>query len=430
MHIIIIGNGITGVTAAITIRKLKPEVEITIISSESDHFYARTALMYLYMGHLRYQNLKVYEDWFWAEHQLNLLRAHVTTIDFDKKEVVLDNNSKITYNKLILAIGSEPRQLIIPGEQLAGVQGLYSLQDLENLELYTKNMKQAVVIGGGLIGIELAEMLITRCVPVTFLVRENHYWGNILPAAEADLIALHIREHGIDLRLNTTVKEITGDNAGRVQAVITNTEDTIPADWVGVAVGVKPNIQFLQGSALKTNLGILVNAYLETNIPDVFAAGDCAELSTDGAESTYLEQLWYTGRMQGETVAHTVCGNKTAYQRGVWFNSAKFFDLEYQTYGRVAAKLATDEETIVWQHAKQKKLIRINYHSVTRQVLGFNLLGIRYRHDVCEQWIRQGKDISYVLQHLHEANFDSEFYPRYEKEIKKAFSQQLSAINS
>ncbi|KAA5544834.1 NAD(P)/FAD-dependent oxidoreductase [Adhaeribacter rhizoryzae] len=430
MRVIIIGNGVTGVTAATTIRKLDPTAHITIISAESEHFFSRTALMYLYMGHMQYRHIKPYEDWFWPERNINLLHAAVQSVDFNAKQVILENHTRIDYDKLLLATGSLPRTLGIPGENLAGVQGFYSLHDLAQLEQYSANIPRAVIVGGGLIGIELAEMFYTRCIPVTFLVREPYYWGNILPEAEGTLIQEHIRAHGIDLRLNTTVSEITGDAEGRVKSIITNKGEEIAANLVGVAVGVKPNVSFLENSDLKINRGVLVNQYLETNLPDVYAAGDCAEILPEPENKPVVEQLWYTGRMQGETVAHSICNRRTVYNRGIWFNSAKFFDIEYQTYGQVPAVPAPETDSLLWQHPKEKKLVRINYHQPSGKVLGFNLLGIRYRHEVCEKWLKEEKPISYVLKHLREANFDPEFYRRHEKEIIRTFSRQLSAVLS
>ncbi|MDB5262844.1 MAG: FAD-dependent oxidoreductase [Adhaeribacter sp.] len=430
MRVVIIGNGITGVTAAITIRKLNATATITIISSESEHFYSRTALMYVYMGHMQYRHLKPYEDWFWPEQQINLRRAHVNAVDFTTKTVLLDDQTSLPYDKLLISTGSQPRNLGVPGEALPGVQGFYNLSDLENLEKQTKNISRAVIVGGGLIGIELAEMLISRCLPVTLLVREKNYWGNILPEQEANLIEDHVQAHGLDLRLNTTLQEIIGREDGRVQAIVTSKGERIDCALVGAAIGVTPQVDFLRNNGLEIQRGVVVNSFLETNIPDVYAAGDCAEINREDENKTQVEQLWYTGRMQGETVAHNICGRPTAYKRGIWFNSAKFFDIEYQTYGQVPAHLPAGVGTMLWRHPQQNKLLRINYHTLSSKVLGFNLLGIRYRHEVCERWILEEQPISYVLKHLREANFDPEFYRRHEKEIIQAFSQQLPAVIS
>ncbi|PIQ21789.1 MAG: FAD-dependent oxidoreductase [Cytophagales bacterium CG18_big_fil_WC_8_21_14_2_50_42_9] len=426
MNFIIIGNGVTGITAAVTIRKLSATHQITVISSESEHFYSRTALMYLYMGHMQYPHIKPYEDWFWQENNINLIKAQVTKVDFTVKQIALDDKNTLTYDKLLIATGSLPNKINVPGETLLGVQGFYNLSDLENLEINSANINQAVIVGGGLIGVELAEMFYSRCIPVTFLVREKNYWGQVLPPEEATLIENHIREHGIDLRLQTQLQEITSDAKGRVNGIITTSGEQISCQLVGMAIGVSPNIAFLRHTDLQVNRGVVVNQYLEANIPHVYAAGDCAELQTKDSDKTLVEQLWYTGRMQGETVAYTMCGQRTPYQRDIWFNSARFFDIEYQTYGQVPAVLPTGDETLYWQHKDGKKSLRINYESATGQVLGFNLFGIRYRHEVCARWIQEHRSIAYVLQHLKEANFDPEFFRRYEKEITTYFSRNLS----
>jgi NAD(P)H-nitrite reductase large subunit len=426
MDVVIIGNGITGITAAITIRKLSREHQITVISSESKHFYSRTALMYLYMGHMQYQHLKPYEDWFWQENNIRLIQAQVLGVDFASRQVLLQNQEALTYQKLLLATGSVPNKTGVPGEDLSGINGFYSLEDLRQMEENTRQIRQAVVVGGGLIGIELAEMLTTRCLPTTMLVREPHYWANVLPFEEGQLIAHQIRHHGLDLRLNTVVAAFEGDSAGRLQAVITHTGEKIACQFAGIAIGVRPNIGFLQSSPLALNKGILVNEYLETNIPEVYAAGDCAELRPLPDKTGKVEQIWYTGRMQGETAAYAICGKKTPYQSGIWFNSAKFFDLEYQTYGRVPVSPEKEESTLFWQHGNKKKSVRINFTTATGAVTGFNLLGIRYRHEICAGWIKQKKTISYVLEHLQSANFDPEFYRRHEAEIRSTFAAQLN----
>ena len=380
MDVVIIGNGITGITAAITIRKLSREHQITVISSESEHFYSRTALMYLFMGHMQYHHLKPYGDWFWQENNIRLVQAQVLGIDFDSRQVLLQNQENLGYHKLLLATGSLPNKTGVPGEDLSGIQGFYSLADLRQMEENTRQIRQAVVVGGGLIGIELAEMLTTRCLPTTLLVREPHYWANVLPPEEGQLIAHQIRHHGLDLRLNTVAAAFEGDDAGRLQAVITQTGERIACQFAGIAIGVKPNIAFLHSSPLARNKGILVNEYLETNIPEVYAAGDCAEIRRAPDQTGKVEQVWYTGRMQGETAAYAICGKKTPYQSGIWFNSAKFFDLEYQTYGQVAVDPGKEESTLYWQHGNKKKAVRINFTTATGAVTGFNLMGIRYRH--------------------------------------------------
>ncbi|HYV93907.1 MAG TPA: FAD-dependent oxidoreductase [Chitinophagales bacterium] len=423
MHIVIIGNGITGITTARNIRKLSDH-EVTVISSESKHFFSRTALMYIYMGHMKYEHIKPYEDWFWEKNRINLVFDHVENIVFENKECWLSSGKKISYDKLVIASGSKPNTIGISFSKIKGAQGLYSLQDLQLLEENSKNLQRAVIIGGGLIGIEMAEMLHTRNIPVTFLVMEKSYWNNVLPWEESQLITRHIREHGIEVKTETQLYQILQDENGRVRAVVTDIDEEIECQLLGVTVGVSPNVDFVRNSDVETSRGILVNEFFETSAQDVYAAGDCVEFRNPKPGQVRIEQLWYTGRMQGEALARNLCGERTAYDRGIWFNSAKFFDIEYQTYGYVPPKLSAEFDSFYWEHPDGRKCLRIVFRKSNHAVIGFNLLGIRYRQEVCEIWIKEEKNIGFVMEHLPAANFDPEFYKQHKEETISKFNSE------
>jgi NAD(P)H-nitrite reductase large subunit len=333
-HIVIIGNGVSGVTLARHIRKLSKK-KITLISNETEFFFSRTALMYVYMGHMKFEHTQPYENDFWKKNNIDLKKGRVTHVVSDNKVMKFEDGDELHYDKLVIATGSKPNKFGWPGQDLKGVMGLYHRQDLENLEKYSVDCQRAVIIGGGLIGIELAEMLRSRAIEVTFLVRESSFWNGVLPKGESELINRHIEEHHIDLRLQTNLTEILADENGRASAVKTDKGDTIECQLVGLTAGVSPNIAFLKNSAVETNKGVLVNRYLETNINDIYAIGDCAEQREAIGLRRPVEAVWYTGRMMGEALAQTLCGHKTPYNPGHWFNSAKFLDIEYQTYGWV-----------------------------------------------------------------------------------------------
>ena len=426
-HIVIIGNGISGITAARHIRKLSNK-QITVISAETDYFFSRTALMYVYMGHMQWEHIQPYENWFWEKNNIQLRRGYVNEIDTANKKLVLDNYAAIHYDKLIIATGSKPNKFGWPGQDLQGVQGLYSAQDLETLEQNTKDISRAVIVGGGLIGIELAEMLRSRNIPVTFLVRENSFWNGVLPSGESEMINKHILEHHIDLRLGVNLEEIIPDENGRAKAIkIKETGEVIPCELVGLTAGVSPNISFLQSSTIETGRGVKVNRHLETNVPDVYAIGDCAEQHEPIGNRRPIEAVWYTGRMMGEAVAQTICGNKTPYNPGHWFNSAKFLDIEYQTYGWVNSdqRKPDHEEHFHWMHKDGKKCITMAIHKDSGEFLGLNTFGIRMRHETFDKWLTEKRSADYVMEHLKEANFDPEFFSKHEKEILQAYKNQL-----
>ena len=424
MHIAIIGNGISGITAARFIRK-KSDHKITVISGETDHFFSRTALMYIYMGHMRFEDTKPFEDWFWVKNRIDLMRAFVEKVDTQNKTLHFSNNkTPLKYDKLIIACGSEPNKFGWPGQDLNRVQGLYAYQDLESMERYSKGLKKAVIVGGGLIGVEMAEMFHSRHIPVTFLVREKNFWDIVLPLQESKMINRHILENGIDLRLETELKEIIDDGNGNAKAVVTNKGETIECQFVGLTAGVHPNISFLKDSGIEMQRGIVVNEYLETSAPDVYAIGDCSQQRTPMPGRRPVEAVWYTGRMMGETVAYNICGQRVKYNPGIWFNAAKFFDIEYQVYGTVLANPPENHLSLYWEHADGRKAVRIIYDKNSSEVLGFNLMGIRYRHEVCEKWIKEKTKIETVLKNLSLANFDPEFFKEYEQDVLNLYNKQ------
>jgi len=381
------------------------------------------------MGHMKFEHTQPYENWFWEKNNLALVNGFVKTIDTNTKTLYFKDGQSLSYDKLIIATGSKPNKYGWPGQDLKGVMGMYHKQDLEQLETYAPNnlvCKRAVIVGGGLIGIELAEMLNSRNIPVTFLVRESSFWNGVLPNAESEMINRHIKNHHIDLRLSSNLKEIISDKNGQVKSIIIEeTGEEIPCNVVGLTAGVSPNINFIKSSNIETNKGVLVNKYLETNIPDVYAIGDCAEQRKAIGLRRPVEAVWYTGRMMGETLAQTICGHKTPYNPGHWFNSAKFFDIEYQTYGWVFAKPKENHAHFHWKHKDDTKCITIEYHTISNEFIGINNFGIRMRHEVFNTWLNEKRTMDYVINHLSDANFDPEFYKHYEQDILKAYSNQL-----
>jgi NAD(P)H-nitrite reductase large subunit len=406
MRYIIIGNGVAGITAARHIRQRDPAAHITIISKESKYFFSRTALMYVFTGDMTLRDTEPYERRFYHENRLNLLQDQVTGIDTAVKTVFCESAGALGYDKLLIASGSRPHMAGWPGQDLDGVVNFCNISDLRRFEAAAGRAREAVVVGGGLIGVEMAEILARRKIRVTFLIREPWYFPQALSNEEGGMVLDHMREHGVQPVLNDETQSFEGEG-GRICEVRTKAGRRLPCQICGIAVGVTPNVGFLSGSGFAVERGVLVNEYLETAVPGVYAAGDCAELSwKDKNRPGRVEQIWYTAKMQGEVAGRNMVDGRFKYDRGIWYNSAKFFDIDFHTFGLVNHQLPGEENSYFRVPGKNQSLRIVHRDG---KVIGFNLLGVRFRDAVCRQWIHEERSLTYVLERLDQAWFEPEF---------------------
>ena len=276
-------------------------------------------------------------------------------------------------------------------------------------EVRGRPASQPIVIGGGLIGIEVAEILAAEGLRPRFVIRDEWFWPMALEAREAAWIADHMRAHGVDVLLDAEVRRLEGDARGVVTTVVTD-GGALATDLVVIAIGVVPNTAWLGSSVSRdaSTGAIVVDDGMATSIPDVYAAGDCAAVRWwDG--SVRPEQLWYTARDQGRVAGARLAGQRATYARGTWYNSAKLFDVEYTTVGLVGASLPQERSFFFEERGAVRSTTRIV--SSEGRFVGANLLGRRWDHSVMRAWIDEQRSAQWVLDHLREAAFDTEFVP-------------------
>ena len=258
-----------------------------------------------------------------------------------------------------------------------------------------------------LIGVEVAEILLHAGIKVEFLIREEWYFPIALNKAEANFVSDHMRQHGCNVHLEVQVDEIIYSD-GQVKGIELNNGTSIDLDFVAICIGVVPATGFLESSEIELNersKGVEVNQYLEASVNDIYAAGDCASVEWfDGQRRP--EQLWYTSRDQGLVAAKNMLGDKISYKRGTFYNSAKFFDIEYTTAGLVNWPLENLSE---WYQKHPSKPISQRIVIQNDKVIGFNMLGSRWNHENLVQWINQGRSLEWVLDNLRTAQYDAEF---------------------
>ena len=420
MAAVVVGNGVCGIEAALALRAREPEAEIAVVSSEHDHFFSRPALMYVFAGQLTLKDTEPHDRGLYERMRFTRVRDGVASLDTGARTLALASGATLPYDRLLLAVGSLARAAPWPGAGGPGVHSFVTLRDLERLDADARPGRRAVVIGGGLIGVEAAEILAHRGLRVTFVIRETWYFPVALERREAALVADHVRGHGIDVRLGAAVEEIRRGPGGEVVAVRVNGED-VPCDLVVSAIGVVPNTAFLAGSGLDLSpMGAIeVDAGLRTGAAGVWAAGDCANVDwIDGTRRP--EQLWYTARDQGRAAAASMAGDAVAYRRGHWYNSAKFFDLEYTTAGWIPVSLDADNQPVpaeagltTWFHRAPGAFASERIVCRDGVAIGFNMIGGRWNHEPLLQWIDERRSLDWVVARLGEAQFDEELTERY-----------------
>jgi len=449
VNYVIIGNGVAGMEAALELRRRDEGGTITVISEESDHFFSRTALMYVVCGQLAHKDIEPLERDVYERLRLQRVRARATGVDPAAKTVTLAGGlPPVSYDKLLICCGSRPRPAPFweGYDTLKGVGHLVTMQDLDWLhrelhgtapfdaperaeahlahttddspyrprpsatEIRKRPPTSAAVVGGGLIGIESVEVMLAAGLKPSFLIREEWFWPIALNAAESTWIASEMKHHGVDVRLGHNVEKLEGDEAGCLRALHTD-GGTVDAELLVVAIGVTPQTGWLQDSGIERQErggGIVVDEGLRTSAPDVWAAGDCAAVRWHNGV-VRPEQLWYTGRDQGRIAAAAMVGDTVTYARGTMYNSAKLMDIEYTTAGLVNWKLDDEQEWFF----EEKGTVRSTTRFVLRggAVVGFNALGRRWDHSRIIRWIEERRALPWVLDHLHEAAFDTEFVP-------------------
>ena len=419
MHYVIAGNGVAGITAAFTLRERDPRARITVVSGESPYFFSRTALMYAYMDRMNLRDLEPYERTEYDARRIDRVQDWVTDLDARARVLRLKSGRDLGYDRLLLATGSVPRRGEWPGLESVrdGVVHFVSLQDLQRCERLTPATREAVVAGGGLIGIELVECLRHHGVDVTFLVKEKWYWPVALAPEEGGMIAEHARHHGVRLRLDEEIAEVLSAPGGRVRAVKTTRGDELPAQMLGVTIGVRPAVDWLQSvaTAPEVKRGIVVDPAFRTSLENVYAAGDCAQIGD------LVEQIWYSAKRQGELAARSMLGDPVSYRPPVFYNSAKFFDIEYTTAGDLL-RLPPSARTFFYRVPGRNITLRLV--EAEGVFAGCSLLGSRWDHTVFERWIEERRPLSYVAGHLESAQFDVEFGRLDLRPVKQAFRHQ------
>lgn len=310
---------------------LKPG-ELAIFSGETSPPYERPPLSKGFLaGRDTEESIRINPEDFYREHGIELrLNCQVTGIDPKQRRLALDSGEKFGFEKLIVATGSRVRKLEVPGAGLANVQYLRSVDDSKAIRQRAEGTKQAVVIGGGFIGMEVAAVLAQKGIDVTMAVREDRIWKQFFSPEMSTFFETYYQKRGVRLAKNATIKELRGD--GVVEAVTLEDGQSIPAGLVAAGIGVLPATGVFTNSGIVVEDGVMVNEYLETSAPNVFAAGDVANYYDVLFQKRRRVEHWDNAVSQGQHCARVLMGERNPFKHVPYFFS-DVFDLSYEFWG-------------------------------------------------------------------------------------------------
>ncbi|MFQ5785049.1 MAG: NAD(P)/FAD-dependent oxidoreductase [Alphaproteobacteria bacterium] len=332
MDHVILGTGPAGVIAAETLRKTDPEAGITLVGDEPEPPYSRMAIPYLLAEHIGESGTHLrHGDGHFDGLGIALRRGRAAAIDSQGKTVRLEDGGEIAYERLLIATGAHPVRPPVSGVDLGGVESCWTLEDARKVAAKAQQGSRVVLMGAGFIGCIVLEALAARKVKLTVVEMEDRMLPRMMDATGGEMIKRWCEAKGVGVLTSTRVNGIEPGNGGLVLAL--DGGDSLDADLVVCATGVAPNIDFLEGSDIETDAGILVDEHLETSAPGVYAAGDVAQGPDFSTGERQVHAIQPTASEHGRIAALNMAGRKTRYRGSLAMNVLNTLGLISSSFG-------------------------------------------------------------------------------------------------
>jgi 3-phenylpropionate/trans-cinnamate dioxygenase ferredoxin reductase component len=331
---VIIGSGVAGVAAAEAIRCQDPGGSLLMIGNEPEGYYSRPGLAFYLTGELNEKQLKPLPDQYFTKMGIQQLVGNVSRIHPNAHQVELEHGQRVQYDRLLIATGAAAAAPRLKGLQAEGVVKLDCLADARQILRQARKTRTAVVVGGGITALEIVEGLVAQRVQTHYFLRGDRYWSSVLDETESCLVLDRLREHGVKIHFHTELAEIIEQN-GKLHGVRTADGRSLACDLLGYAIGVRPRMEIAQSSGIPCERGILVDETLQTERPDIYAAGDVAQVYDPFTGESVLDSLWGPAREQGSIAGLNMAGNRQPYYKPPPFNVTRLAGLTTTIIGTV-----------------------------------------------------------------------------------------------
>ena len=368
---VVVGSGAAGISAVEAIRSQDKTGEIYLLAAEKQGYYSRPGLAYYLTGELSSRFLYPFSKADFERLGVKRIPALAKQLNVPERTVQLATGEMLQYDRLLLAVGAQAVRPGLPGHDLRGVVYLDSFAETKLMIKVARRARRAVVVGGGITALEIVEGLRARNLKVDFFLRRDRYWGNVLDPVESRIVESRLADEGVRIHYHTEAAEIL-NKRGRVAGVRTKTGEQIACQMVAFAIGTRPRLRLAQTAGLNTERGVLVDEYLQTSQPDIYAAGDVAQVYDPSTGQSSVDSLWSIARQQGYVAGLNMAGQRQAYQKTMPFNVTRLVGLTTTIIGMVGGAATKPEYGIVRGESEtwrlQPNAIALQSHSDVNRV--------------------------------------------------------------
>src|SRR6056297_4289358 len=398
---VIIGDGIAGASAAETIREADPDASVTVITDEGEALYNRILIKEFAKGKLPEAPISIHEPEWYDERDIDLeLNTVVTDIDPEDHTVTTHDGETIPYDKLLVATGGTPAQLPVENSDAEGIHHFWTFQDARGIREHAEESDQGIIVGAGLLGIDLAAVCAAQGIDAKYLMRGDRWWRYALSADGAEIIHDALRDNGVEPVFDSGVDHFTVDDDGHVTGAVDPNGEEFDGQWAGVAIGLNFNTEFLQGAGIEQDDGIVVDEYMQTSVEDIYAVGDITQFYDTILNARAQNGAWGSAKEQG-SVAGTNMVEDSEEKEFRWVSSYSIthFDFPFLSFGHPAR--GDDEAEAKYSDSEWRRLAFEN-----GQLIGGVLIGDLSQQSKYKKLIREERKVADQKELLLEKDVD------------------------